>query len=62
MKEVRYEEYIKTARAKFGRLRAAVENRFDKRVARETARAVAQTAQKTGVARHLSKDHASYRI
>lgn len=35
---------------------------FDKRVATGVARAVAQAAEKTGVARHLSKDYASYRI
>ena len=38
MKEVRYEEYRMVARARFGRLRASIENRFQARSFRQRPR------------------------
>ena len=44
MKETRYEEYRMTARARFGRLRASIENKFQGRTARQRPRDPAKEA------------------
>ena len=44
MKTVRYEEYRALARARFGRLRASIENRFSGRAPRQRPRDPAKEA------------------